>query len=63
LINKIFGFARGSESFDGSDLVWEDYRNAYGNLDIWPEEVNDLQGFTLRAIERNKTKFEHLVSR
>lgn len=56
LINKLFGFARGSEPFDGSDLVWEDYRNAYGNLDIWPEEIDDLQGFTLRAIERNKSK-------
>jgi hypothetical protein len=55
LINKLFGFARGSEPFDGSDLVWEDYRNAYGNLDIWVEEVDDLQAFTLRAIERKKS--------
>lgn len=55
LINKIFGFARGLEAFDGSDLVWEDYRNAYANLDIWTDEFDDLVGFTQRAIERNNT--------
>lgn len=56
LINQLFNFARGLEPFDGTDLVWEDFRNAYANLDIWPEEVDDLAGFTERAIARNKLK-------
>ena len=47
-----FGFARGMESFNGSNIVWEDYRNAYSNLDIDAEDVDDLVGFTQRAISR-----------
>lgn len=56
LIDKLFPFARGSEPLDHSDLVWENYRNAYGLLDIFPEEIDDLEGFTQRAIERSKSK-------
>jgi len=52
LINRLFGFARGMETFDGSKLVWEDYRNAYANLDIVVEDVDDLEGFTQRAVSR-----------
>ena len=52
LINRFFGFARGMEPFNDSNIVWEDYRNAYSNLDIDAEDVDDLVGFTERAISR-----------
>lgn len=55
LTNSLFPFARGSEEFDSHDLVWEDFRNAYGNLDIRIEEFDDLAGFTQRAIARNSS--------
>jgi len=55
LTNRIFPFARGLEEFDSSDLVWEDFRNAYGNLDIWVDEFDDLAGFTHRAIARDSS--------
>ena len=53
LINKIYGFARGLEEFDGSKLVLEDYRNAYGNLNIYPEEFGGLKEFTERCVQRS----------
>ncbi len=56
LINKLFGFARGLEPFDGSDLVWEDFRNAYANLDVWTSDIGDLVGFTERALARGPSK-------
>lgn len=52
LLNRLFGFARGEEPFNGSNLLWEDYRTAYANLDIDVEDVNDLEAFTRRAISR-----------
>lgn len=52
LINRLFGFARGMESFNGTNLLWKDYRTAYFNLDIRVEDVGDLAGFTQRAISR-----------
>lgn len=55
LINKIFDYARGLEDFDGSKLVWDDFRNAYGNLDISFDDFDDLVGFTQRTIARNSS--------
>ena len=52
MINRLFGFARGMEPFNGSNLLWEDYRTAYANLDIDVDDVDDLEGFTQRAISR-----------
>mgnify|MGYP001575404601 CR=1 FL=1 len=52
LVNKTFDYARGLEEFDSSNLVWEDYRNAYANLDISTTDFDDLVGFTQRAIKR-----------
>lgn len=52
LVNKLFPFARGMDAFHGEELQWEDFRNAYGNLNIWTDEHDDLEGFTKRAIER-----------
>ena len=59
LINKMFGYARNTEAFDDSEFDWEDFRNAYMNLDIWTEEFYidervNLESFTKRAIEREK---------
>jgi hypothetical protein len=58
LTGRTFEFARGLESFNGNALVWEDYQNAFSNLDIWAEEFDDLIGFTKRAIERENIKAE-----
>jgi hypothetical protein len=51
----IFPFARGSEEFNSRDLVFDDFQNAYGNLDIWVDEFDDLAGFTQRAIARGSS--------
>lgn len=58
LINKNFDFARNIVPFDSKPLDWEDFRNAFGNLNIWLQEYviddhSNLEGFTKRAIERN----------
>lgn len=58
LVNKLFDFARNIGGFDATPLVWEDFRNAYANLDIWLEEIEidekmNLEAFTKRAIARN----------
>jgi hypothetical protein len=51
-IDRIFNFARDLEQFDSSKPTWEDYRNAFGNLDIEVEDIDDLEGFTKRRIAR-----------
>jgi len=58
LINKNFDFARNIDPFDSKPLDWEDFRNAFGNLNIWydhyvVDDRTNLEGFTKRAIERN----------
>lgn len=58
LINKIFEFARNMGKFDSNPLEWEDFRDAYMNLDISIEDMHisedmNLEAFTKRAIERN----------
>jgi len=57
LVGKLFGFARGEEKFEVKPLVWEDFRNAYGILDLdigdmHIDEKMNLRAFTERAIER-----------
>jgi hypothetical protein len=59
LVNKLFEFARNMGEFDSKPLEWEDFRNAYGNLDIWVDEIRiddqmNLEAFTKRAIARNE---------
>ncbi|NKI19032.1 hypothetical protein HCU74_16610 [Spongiibacter sp. KMU-166] len=59
LIGKLFGFARNEEEFNNAPLEWEDFRNAFGNLDIWVEdyridETMNLEDFTKRAIARSE---------
>lgn len=59
LVGKLFAFARNEEDFDSTPLNWEDFHNAYGNLDLWTEEFHiddtmNLEGFTKRAIARGE---------
>lgn len=61
LVGKLFEFARNMGEFDSSPLNWEDFRNAYGNLDIWTDEIviddkMNLEAFTKRAIDRNASQ-------
>lgn len=58
LINKNFDFARSIDQFDSKPMEWEDFRNAFGNLNIWYQNYavdgyTNLEDFTKRAIERN----------
>lgn len=61
LVGKLFNFARGLEPFDSNDLEWEDFRNAFLNLNVWAEDiemdyVGTLAEFTKRAIARNASQ-------
>lgn len=61
MVNKLFEFARNMGEFDPTPLDWEDFRSAYGNLDIWQDEIRiddemNLEAFTKRAIARNACK-------
>lgn len=55
LVNRTFNFARSLEKFDSSSLDWSDYKTAYFNLNIEPEDIDDLTGFTQRAIARENS--------
>lgn len=60
LINKNFDFARNTQPFDSAPLQWEDFRNAFGNLNIFYQRFSianytNLEDFTKRAIERNNS--------
>lgn len=53
MVNRLFGFARNSEPFKDDALTYEDFRSAYsGTFGLWPEDIDDLVGFTQRAISR-----------
>lgn len=57
LVNKLFPFARNMEEFNQVPLEWDDYKNAYGVLNIWIDEKSidekmNLEDFTKRAISR-----------
>ncbi|WP_287831478.1 hypothetical protein [Idiomarina sp.] len=53
LIARLFEFARGGE-FINEPLTWSEFESAYFNLDIDFDEIEDLEGFTKRALERGK---------
>lgn len=55
LVDRVIDFSRGLEEFSGSPLTWEEFKNAYGSLNIWIGEFEDLEGFTKRAIERGSS--------
>ncbi len=57
LIGLLFDFARGESDFKIRQLEWEDFRNAYGNLNIWLDdfvidEKMNLKAFTERQIAK-----------
>lgn len=52
LINRVFDYARALQQFDPSKPTWEDYRNAFGNLDIDVEDIDDLERYTKQRIAR-----------
>lgn len=60
MVDRLFPFARGQRPLDASALKWEDFRNAYGILDIRIEEIRiddtmNLEAFTKRALDRSDT--------
>ena len=57
LVGLLFDFARGESDFKIRQLEWEDFRTAYGNLNIWLEdfvidEKINLKAFTERQIAK-----------
>jgi len=55
LTSNLFDFARNESGFNAASLSWEDFRNAYGNLGIWINEIEiddtmNLEAFTKRRI-------------
>ncbi|MXS84178.1 hypothetical protein ABD07_13915 [Nitrosomonas oligotropha] len=62
LLNKLFPYLRGTvEEFGGKELGLDldDFVNAYGNIDIYPEDFEDLLEFTERQIPRDAAKYEN----
>ncbi|EGR0102344.1 hypothetical protein ACA876_004132 [Vibrio vulnificus] len=54
LINHLFDFARGECEFTEFELTWERFENAYYSYGIDSEYIEDLEGYTKRAIAREK---------
>lgn len=52
LVNKLFIYARGGESFNCKPLAINDFWTAYLGLGIHPADYNDLQAFTQRTYNR-----------
>jgi len=57
MINRLFPFARDHDQLDTSTLTWDDFKNAYGNLGFWIEDIRiddaiNLEAFTKRALDR-----------
>jgi hypothetical protein len=57
MVNRLFPFSRGLEDLNSGPLVWDELKNAFGNLDLWVEEYriddhNNLEAYTMRALER-----------
>lgn len=52
LINSTFNYARGEENFVAKPLDWESYRTAYATLALHLHNIDELDEFTKRAIER-----------
>lgn len=60
MVNRLFPFARGQEPLDTSALTWDDFKNAYGNLGFWIDEIRiddtmNLEAFSKRALDRADT--------
>lgn len=55
LINRSFEVARGESEFDSSPLKLEEVMNAYRNLDITVSDIDDLEAFTARRFEQQRS--------
>lgn len=53
MVNCLFDFARGTTDFTVTKRVWEDFRNAYGIFDWHIEDIEGLEAFTKRQIQRD----------
>jgi hypothetical protein len=53
MTNHLFDFARGTCEFSSLKLEWEDFRNVYGVFDWYLDEIEGLEAFTRRRIERD----------
>ncbi|WP_159737920.1 hypothetical protein [Vibrio atypicus] len=49
-VNNLFDFARGEGTFEGNALTAGQVLSMYKALDIYPELVDDLEGFTIRSL-------------
>jgi hypothetical protein len=54
LTDLLFGFARGQSSFDNRNLVWDDFVNAYGSLDLSLSDFFIDEKFNLTAITKRR---------
>ncbi len=57
IVSLLFDFARGETEFQFRKLEWEDFRNAFGNLNLWTDDfiIDDtfnLKAFTERQISK-----------
>ena len=57
LVSLLFDFARGESEFQVRKLCWDDFKNAYANLTLWPEqyflnESMNLKAFTERQLAK-----------
>ena len=44
MIDRVFPFSRGQPELDTSPLIWDDFKNAYGALDLWYEDYSIKEG-------------------
>lgn len=51
MINKLFEYSRDGSALDGVE-TWDDYRNALANIDVHPDDIPELRGFTERRIKK-----------
>jgi len=50
LVDKQYEFARGEAPFDGIPASWDDFKNAYGILDLHLEDYEVDEKWTLKAV-------------
>ena len=55
-VSNLFEFARNTGEFNNRPLNWEDFNNAYVNLDVWINKISfenhDLEAYTKRYIAK-----------
>ena len=58
LLNALFPYSRGEQELANIPLDWEAFSNAYGMLDIWADDYEDLHGLTMRVLAKNKGEWK-----